>query len=352
MFFKKDPPQANFKLVLLSGERHLGEAVLRRLHESLPAERKEKIRVVRFGDVQILFFSVPWPGMPPIDGAEVWLHFYALGDTGGATPEEWAANETRLLAGVDGVLLAAPAGARDVHAIESRARSVLEGLRYEWAAGPVVVEAPGTIAAERPVVALGEGPTALAQAVVGAHIAGTLKGPERDHAEQEAMNRLHARTDVALDYYEKAGADASETFTTAEPADPAIHVFHFSPSATRPHVTYATFARRLDAFEIIAHAPASNPEIPALVANLSSGDFAPFHTARFGDDGPAFLLVPPLAWPASIEGTAFLQAVPITSREHAFAQASGGEALAAKLDLATRGPAFGWGRGEGESVVS
>jgi hypothetical protein len=372
MFTSEDPKRLNFKVVMLSEDLGLSVTTVRKLHEQLPSDSKDKLRTVTFGTIQTIFFDFAQPKMAPVNGYQVRMHFYALDAASPVSEKDWDVSEARALGGVDGLVLAVRCDSKgqcDGTKAEKRVRSFLEKAGYDWTKVPVVYEvhpkeggAVPSLDAVRSavgashrqtVVGPGDGSTVIAHEVFAAYKAGQLGIPATNE-DQAAAEQLKIRTFALADWYKEAGAAKAHTFAAKVPGNPDIYVFHFPATGQRDHETYATFARRLSQYELVAHTLVADENAADVLASINSAEFGPYALVHAGSPSRPFLLIPPVAWVQEVPKAAvrFLQVIPLTRRELAFGRKAGGRALAEKLNLAARGPAFGWKRTEKDSVVA
>src|SRR5262249_11665668 len=116
---------------------------VRKLHDQLPPESKDKLRTVTFGAIQTIFFEFAQPKVALVDGYQVRMHFYALDAASPAAAQDWEVAEARALAGVDALVLAGRCDSKgqcDGSRMERRVRAFLEKSRHDWAKVPLVYE--------------------------------------------------------------------------------------------------------------------------------------------------------------------------------------------------------------------
>ncbi|MBJ6759723.1 suppressor of fused domain protein [Myxococcaceae bacterium JPH2] len=372
MFVSEDSKRLNYKVVVVSEDRGLPLSIVHRLHEALPAESKGRLTGIGFGATRSVSFDFTPPEVEPIDGYQVRMHVYAI-ESGSVVPEsEWAVAEARALAGVDGLLFAIRCDTNnqcDGAKLEGRIRASLEKAGYDWSKVPVAYEVHPKDAGSkpsldairaklggthnRPVVLAGDGAMAMTREVLSAYRVGNLNAPASEEA-IAASERKKVRTFALGELYKNAGPGTAHSFPAKVVGEPDIFVFCFFTTDQRPYVTYATFARRLGAYELVAHAPDVDEQVMSALASINSGDFKPYALVESTNPRRSFLLVPPWGWPRDVAKAevGFLQAVPVTNKERSFGKKAGGRALAERLNLAVHGPAFGWKRAEKDSVVS
>jgi signal recognition particle receptor subunit beta len=409
MFTNHEAAEIGLRVVFFGPPLAGKGTLLRAIWEAASADEKGKLVSVAVDDDRTLFFDLGRADFPEVDGRRLRLHLYAL--TG---PVFYAASPELLLKGVDAVVFVADAQAARCEANIASFEQLDDHLRAQGrslAALPHLlvvtktdldeIDPPEVVAANLGSAAAlavdgrtGRGIPELLERLVAETALALREGRLEEwcpSADEMRRNRESiARARLAGHYGAQFG-EATDEYRVLGRDDDAIEIviLEHPPNADRSVWTYATAGLSLCSppvgrprTELLAYAEFQDPRVAdvlALAAKQLDEWREPVEPSvlrlghQFHEDfvlapvpeSASFRSFPDLsartedvcfthAITGNVEDSVdlrFLQLVPVTDDELAFARADGVEALLAALDLPKRGRAFGWARGRDQSVL-
>jgi hypothetical protein len=400
VFLNRSSRELNLRLVLAGAPGAGHDRLLRELFAWIPDDSKGSLFAVH-GASATLFFDFLPPGLGTIRGFALRLHLYAY--EGEAQPGDVAG----LLQTADGVIFVHdPAQPERSAAWRAAIEQTLEAAGFEPSKVPYVFAAPGGAVPDpggRPCVALdaasGTGAPDVIMAATRACLVALKEdrlrewrpGPAKRHETLEFLAR--ARVVGHLSDWLGEVVEEREPLPGFVPEGRPGFIAVVLKPASGAGVVCATAGLGLSEqapggpeprLELVARCPQADLDVVnslvmlarmVLLAGPDEAAYKAYDTVDLTETGLAharFVLVPApgaddhpfpdpqraddlrftLALPPGAEAeVAFLQLVPVTARELAFAAERGSRTLLERMAAAGHDPALGWGRGEDASVV-